>query len=321
VRKRAFAFAPATVANVAVGFDILGFALEGIGETAEVEVIDEGVIIEPVKGYANLPLDPAKNTAGLALLELIKRRRLDFGFRVALNKQIPIGSGLGGSSTSVVAALTAANALLKKKLRPEEMLELALSGEAVASGARHGDNIGPCLHGGLVYVRASNEGSPRIVPVPCAPKFRRALKCVIVLPRLKIETRQAREILGKTLPLATAVKQTSNLAGFILGCATGDRELLSDCLRDVMIEPQRSKLVPGFESLQVAALKAGAFGCSLSGSGPALFALTDSDASALRIRQAMTRAARHAGLPLAGSWISPIARQGARVLRSGRVRA
>lgn len=306
---RARAFAPATVANVAVGFDILGFALDGLGETATVERIERSreVFVEEVEGYADLPLDPRKNCATAGLVRLIEERKLSHGFRVRLDKQIPIGSGLGGSSASAVAAMVAANALLKKKLSFNQVLDYALTGEEVASRSRHGDNVGPCLKGGLVYIRSHPQLEIVSVKVP------RALHAVVVLPNLTIRTADARKILKPEIPLKAMVEQTANLGGFLIGCLTNDFALMGRSLRDVVIEPQRSKLIPGFHDLQEVALASGALGFSISGSGPAMFALVNGRTAGLKVQKALVRRAKEVGMDLRGSWLSSISPRGARL--------
>lgn len=305
------AFAPATVANVAVGFDILGFALSGIGEVATVRKINlpGQVKVLPVPGFPLLPLDPLKNTCSAGLVQLLKDQDLPFGFEVALQKSIPVGSGLGGSSLSACASIVAANALLKKKLSKAQLLHYALIGEAVASGAIHADNVGPCLEGGLVFVRQQPLISLQKIKTPAS------LRCVLILPDLSINTKEARNLLSPQVPLKALVAQTANLAGFLIGCANKNFKLMGESLRDVVIEPQRARLIPNFADLQAAALAAGALGCSISGSGPALFALAKNQASAHKIHKALLETATRKKLPLTASWISPIATQGARVLK------
>ncbi|MGZ3797887.1 MAG: homoserine kinase [Pseudobdellovibrionaceae bacterium] len=308
------AFAPATVANVAVGFDILGFALKGLGEIATVRKIPSPgqVIVQPVEDFPLLPLDPLKNTCSAGLVQLLKDKKLPFGFEVSLKKSIPIGSGLGGSSMSACASIVAANALLKKKLNKAEILHYALIGEAVASGAVHGDNVGPCLEGGLVFVRQQPEISLVKVPVP------HSLRCVLILPELSINTKEARSLLSPQVPLKTMVEQTANLAGFLIGCATRDFALIGASLRDVVVEPQRAQLIPGFSELQRAALQAGALGCSISGSGPAVFALARNQISAAKIRKALLEVSARKKWKLKGSWISPLAAPGAHLIKKSR---
>lgn len=306
-KREAFAFAPATVANVAVGFDILGFAVSGIGEIAKVKIIENSneVIVNPVKGYLNIPTNPLKNTASAGLVRLIKEKKLDFGFSVTLLKEISIGSGLGGSSTSAVASLVAVNSLLKKKLSDEELLDYALTGEEVASGARHGDNIAPCLKGGLVFVPATDLLHPIKIKTP------KNLRCVLLTPELSIKTKEARKILKKNIPLKSMIQQTANLAGFILGCTNKDINLIQSSLKDVIIEPQRATLVPHFYEIQAAALKAGALGCSLSGSGPTIFALANGQKAAEKILKAMKEVFLLKKMKSKGCWISTISSRGA----------
>ncbi|HEY8272325.1 MAG TPA: homoserine kinase [Pseudobdellovibrionaceae bacterium] len=304
------AFAPATVANVAVGFDILGFALSGLGEVATVRKINlpGQVKVHPVAGFPMLPVNPLKNTCSAGLLQLLKDKDLPFGFEVSLKKSIPIGSGLGGSSLSACASIVAANALLQKKLSKAEVLHYALIGEAVASGAIHADNVGPCLEGGLILVRQHPEISLVKVKTPSS------LRCVVILPELSISTQEARSLLTPQVPLKAMIEQTANLAGFLIGCVAKDFKLMGESLRDVVIEPQRAKLIPNFADLQAAALDAGALGCSISGSGPAVFALAKNQTSALKIRRALLAVSAKKKLQLRGSWISPIASQGAHLL-------
>lgn len=309
--KIARAFAPATVANVAVGFDILGFALENIGEIAIVEKIESRpeVLIKPITGFETLATDPLKNTATAGLVRLIKEKKFSFGFNVRLKKTIPIGSGLGGSSASAVATIIAANALLTKKLSLDEMLDFALTGEEVASGVRHADNVGPCLYGGLVLVQGHSDFFISKIKTPTS------LRCVILLPDISIFTKEARGILSPLVSLPKMVEQSSNLAGFVLGCQTGSLELIKRSLHDVVIEPQRSKLISGFNCLQEAALSAGALGCSISGSGPAIFALAGNDQQALKIKKQFINAAKKENIKVKNTWISPISKKGAHILR------
>lgn len=310
--KVARAFAPATVANVAVGFDILGFALKTIGEVAIIKKIENSneVYMNPIAGFGAIPTDPLKNTATAGLVRLIHEKKLNHGFDVTLKKSIPIGSGLGGSSTSAVAAIVAANYFLKKKLSDEEMLDYAMSGEEVASGSRHADNVGPCLHGGLVLVQGKQDFFISKIKTP------NSIRCVILLPDIAIHTSAARRILSPNISLSQMIEQSSNLAGFVLGCVNGDFPLIQRSLRDVIIEPQRAQLIPGFKALQESAIENGALGCSISGSGPALFALAKNQKQALQIKINLLKTARKIGIKLKGSWVSPISNKGAELLRS-----
>jgi homoserine kinase len=305
---RAAAFAPASVGNLGVGFDILGQAMPALGDVVEVRRIDEPVVrIEHVGGVVNeLPQDPQANTAGVALLALRAQLDLPFGIAARIEKGIPLKAGLGGSAASAVAAVVAANALLDAPLTPVELLKLAVRGESAASGSLHADNVAPSLYGGLVLTVGIDEPEIRRIPVPAD------VRCVVVHPALHVETREARRILAPTVPLADFVWQTANLAGLITGCFLDDLALIRASLEDVIIEPQRRVLIRGFDAVKAAARAAGALGCSISGSGPAVFAWT-TQADAERTRDAMVAAFADAGVA-AQAWIAPVEPRGAHLL-------
>ncbi|MBI3556922.1 MAG: homoserine kinase [Deltaproteobacteria bacterium] len=310
MKKSATAFAPATVANVAVGFDILGHAIEGAGDEVTVTRLPgkARVVVGEVTGIAGtLPTDPRRNTATAGLLAFIKDHKPDFGFEVSIRKGIAMGSGMGGSAASAVGGLVAANALLHSPLPKEALFHYALIGEKAASASIHGDNVAPCLFGGLCLIRSVDP--PDLVAIPVSPK----ILCVLVHPHLEINTRRARAILKPDVKLASHVRQSSNLAGFLTGCIGRDIELIRRSLEDVVIEPQRKKLIPGFEQAKRLALKNGALGFSISGSGPSVFAWVDSPLIARRVRDEVLRAFKRAGLG-AEAWISPITLNGARVI-------
>jgi homoserine kinase len=266
--ERATAFAPASVGNVAIGFDILGFAVDALGDRVTVSRRREpGVSINRVHGVAGeLPTNPKSNTAGQALLAMQDALKLDFGFDVEIDKGIPLGSGLGGSAASAVGAVVAANALLPEPCSKLELLKFAMQGEAVASGSLHVDNIAPSLFGGLVLTVGIDH--PRVKQIPVPPEVR----AVILHPHMFLSTKQARAILRRTVDLSDFVWQTANLAGFISGCYTNDLDMIRASLEDVVIEPQRQALIPGFQDVRRAAMEAGALGCSISGAGPTTFA-------------------------------------------------
>ena len=310
-------FAPATVANVAVGFDILGFAVDGIGDKITVSRSDTaGVSIEIVSAFPdalNIPTDPAKNTAGLPLLQMLAEYKPAFGLGVKIEKGIPLGSGMGGSAASAVGAVVAASALLlrngifEKPLPFQKLIHFALEGEAVASGSKHADNVAPCLYGGFTLSYPGEEPQVSAVPYP------ENLFCVLIHPELRIDTKTARGILKTNLPLKTHIQQSARLASFILGCATHNFELIRRGLEDVLIEPQRASLIPGFFEVKRAAMQAGALGCSISGAGPAVFALAESLETAEAARAAMIAAFKISNLPSRG-WVSRIRTVGAQVL-------
>lgn len=303
--RQAVCFAPASVGNVGVGFDILGHALSIAGDRVTVTAIDAPhVRVGRVCGLIDrLPVDPAGNTATAGLVSLRDELGLDFGFEVSIEKGIPMGSGMGGSAASAVGAAVAANALLARPMPIADLLVYCLRGEAVASGASHADNVAPCLHGGLTLCDLADPPTITLLPVPSS------LRCVLIHPHLEIATREGRAMLKQSYGLGEFVSQSANLGGFIAGCTTGDIDLIGRSLADVLIEPQRAPLVPGFGDAKSAALDAGALGCSLSGSGPSLFAWCDV-AAADAVRAAMMEAFDSHGLAVDG-WISTIDGPGA----------
>jgi homoserine kinase len=309
-RSAATAFAPATVGNVGVGFDILGHAFGVIGDRVRAErAAQPGVRIRAITGVAGpLPLEPDRNTAGQAVLSLVRAAEPGFGIELTIEKGIPLGSGLGGSAASAVAAVVAANALLETPLPASGLLTHAIAGEAVASGARHADNIAPALFGGLVLTVGIDH--PRVKQIPVPP----AVRCVLLRPHMFLATQQARGILTRLVDLSDVVWQTANLAGFLAGCYTNDLALIREAFEDVMIEPQRAKLIPGFPAAKRAALAAGALGCSISGAGPAVFAWSE-EGSAEAVREAMLAAFRAEGVDC-DQWIAPIGGDGARIVDS-----
>ncbi len=315
--RSAIAFAPATVANVAVGFDILGFPLDAVGDTVTVERIDPAPGSAPAVTLAgtdgvvsNLPAEPERNTATLPLIRLREDLDLPFGFRVSVRKGIPLSSGMGGSAASAVGALVAADSLLPEPLPRESLLKYALLGEELASGSPHGDNAAPCLLGGLTLLRSVDPVETVRIPVPGG------LRVVLVHPHRELDTRSSRGILPRELPLKEYVAQSSRLAAFVAACYTGDLDLMARSLKDGLVEPRRAPLIPAFHSVQRAALQAGALGCSISGSGPSVFALCRSGEDAEKTRRAMAAAWEAAGVPC-DSWTGSISQSGARLLGTG----
>lgn len=307
----ATASAPAGVGNIGVGFDLLGHVFEGPRDRASVRRLAEPVVrVERVAGDApgseRIPLDPRANTAGRALAALREALGLEHGFAVQLEKGIPLGSGMGGSAASCVAALVAANALLDSPLPREALYPFALDGEAAATDSRQGDNVAPMLVGGAVLATAS-----RIVPLR-VPGW---LHCVVVHPDQVLETRRAREVLREPCPLEQVVAHGAHLAQFLLGLERGDAELIRAGLHDVLVEPRRAALVPGFDRVKAAALGHGALGASLSGAGPATFAWFESRAAAAAAAPAMRAGFTEAGFD-ARAWVSPVAAEGARIERA-----
>lgn len=307
-RTTATAFAPATVGNVGVGFDILGHAFGVIGDVVRAErTAEAGVAIRAVTGIAGeLPLDAGRNTAGRAVQSLFEAAAPSFGVALTIEKGIPLGSGLGGSAASAVAAVVAANALLERPLPAIELLPHAIAGEAVASGSRHADNIAPALLGGLVLTVGIDHPRVKQIPVPAS------VRCVLLHPRMFLSTEHARGILSKQVDLSDVVWQMANLAGFLAGCYTNDFAMIREAFQDVIVEPQRAALIPGFARAKQAALAAGALGCSISGAGPSVFAWSEAE-SAVTVRDGMLRAFADAGLEC-DHWIAPAGGPGARLV-------
>lgn len=307
-RQSATAFAPASIGNVAVGFDVLGHSFQTIGDRVTARRTDTvGVTIAAINGTtADLPRDPEKNTAGMAVLSMVRDLNLDFGVELTIEKGIPLGSGLGGSAASAVAGVVAANALLPQSLGKLDMLKFALKGEQVASGSRHVDNIAPSLFGGLVLTVGIDNPNVKQIPVPPT------VRCVLVHPHMVLNTREARSILSKTVSLSDVIWQTANISGFITGCFTGDLQLIRESLEDVIIEPQRQVLIPGFQSVKQGAMSNGALGCSISGAGPTIFAWCEAP-DAERVRDAMV-AAFAAQRMESDAWISTLDAVGARIV-------
>jgi homoserine kinase len=308
VPEQASAFAPASVGNVAIGFDILGFSIETIGDRATVRrSAQDAVSITAIEGVvADLPLEPERNTAGRALMAMRETLGLSFGFELRLQKGIPLSSGLGGSAASAVAAVVAANALLPEPRPLLDLLRFAMQGEAVASGSMHVDNIAPSLYGGLVLTVGIDHPRVKQIPVPAA------IRAVVVHPHMFLSTRQARAILKGSVQMADFVWQTANLAGFISGCYTSDLDMLRASFEDVVIEPQRAALIPGFGEVRQQALAAGAIGCSISGAGPTVFAWC-LETQAEAVCAAMTQAFSRHGLA-SDPWITGVQSVGARVV-------
>jgi len=306
VSVQATGFAPASVGNIGVGFDILGHTIAGPGDRVSVRRIAEPVVrVAAIRGCAtDLPTIAERNTAGAALIALRDRLALPFGFEIEIDKGIPYGSGMGGSAASAVAALIAANALLERPLSRDALYPFALDGEAVASGSHHGDNVGAMLLAGLVLATADRLTS---IPVPAE------LRCVLVHPHAVLETRAARAALDGNYALSSFVEQSANLALVLAGCFKGDFELIRAGLSDVLIEPRRALLISGFDAVKQAALDAGALGASISGAGPSLFAWCVGDARAQGVGARMRAAFATAGLE-SDIWISAVAGPAAEVI-------
>lgn len=272
-------FAPASVSNVGPGFDILGFAINEPGD----EVIlsksnnDRLEIINITGDNGKLPYDVEKNTASVAIKSLMDKYKIKEGISIEINKKMGLGSGLGSSAASAVAAVVAINELLELKLEKKTLLDHALAGEFVASKAIHADNVAPSLFGGIILIRSYDPIDLIEIKAP------KDLYCTIIYPNIEIKTSEARAILPNSVPLKDMITQTGNIASLIYGLSTSDYSLISRSLNDAIIEPVRSKLITGYDEIKKAAIDAGALGSSISGSGPSLFALSNSETIANKI--------------------------------------
>jgi homoserine kinase len=302
-------FAPATVANVASGFDIFGFALETPGD----EVIarlkpNTGVTLAKITGDRGiLPLDPEKNTAGVGVIELLHFLKTSQGIEIELHKKMPLGSGLGSSAASAAGSLFAVNKLLGAPLTTKELIPFAMEAERAACGSAHADNVAPALLGGFILIRSYEPLDIIEIPIQID------LYCSVLHPKIEIRTETARQILKKEIPMRQLVAQSGNAAGLIAGLLQGDIRLISKSLEDVVIEPVRATLIPGFYEIKSAAIAEGALGCSISGSGPSIFALTETKSQAEKIGLAMAMACREVGVD-SDLYVSLINKQGPRVL-------
>ncbi len=259
--------APATVANLVCGFDVLGLCLTEPFDIMHVRLLDEKKIIIHTTDNFPLPTDPAMNTAGAPLLEMMTVLKQDVGFEVTITKQIKPGSGIGSSAASAAGAVVAANELLGNIFTKEELVRFAMFGEKVASGVKHADNIAPCIYGGVTLIRS-------IFPLDIVPISSPVLFVTVLHPQIEVRTSDAREILRKEVLLKDAIRQWGNIGGLVAGLMKGDYDLIGRSMEDVIIEPVRSILIPGFDVIKVECESAGAIGGGISGSGPSIFMLS-----------------------------------------------
>lgn len=306
--KTVSAFAPATSANMVVGFDVLGFALNTVGD--EVTLIrrsDGQIVIDAIESQQPLPLKSNKNTASIVIQRVCTDLGINCGFSLKIKKGIAVGSGMGGSAASAVAALVAFNHFLIQPLSQTQLVYYALFGEELASGQKHADNIVPCIYGGVTLTRSIDPID--VVQLPSAN-----LQYIIVHPHLVVETRNARSILAPNIAMKDFIAQSANFASTIAALYTRDMELLRRSLHDIVIEPQRAHLVPNFYSVKKAAMSTGALACSFSGSGPTLFALGETLVQAEAIAAQMVAEFAHLNIAT-DYWVSPINQDGAYVIR------
>lgn len=302
-------FAPATVANVACGFDVLGFAINSPGDELECIITKEkGVKILEITGDDGvLPRDPVKNSATVAIQQFLDHIKADFGCAIRLEKKMPSGSGLGSSAASAVAGVFAANMIFGQPLTKNELLPFLLEAERAACDSAIADNVAASLFGGFILVRSYEPLEVIRLPIP------ESLFATVVFPHLTVLTKDARNILPKEIPLAHSLRQSANLGGLIVGLQTSDYGLISRSLKDYIAEPYRSRFIPGFEDLKKAIINNGGLGGSISGSGPSVFALSDNEETARKVGNAMTRIFHDQGIE-SDLYVSRINEQGPKVI-------
>jgi len=261
-------FSPATVSNVACGFDILGFPLESIGDEMIVTKSNiKGITITNIEGY-DLPYDVNKNVAGISALAMLKDLGYDGGFDIEILKNIKPGSGIGSSGASSVSSVFAINELLGNPYSKFDLIRFAMKGEELSSASMHADNVAPAILGGFNLVKSISPLEVLQIPTPSD------LCAVIIHPQIEIKTSDSRSLLPSKVLLSDATKQLSSLGSLVHALHLSDYKLIGSCLKDYLIEPHRSKLIPCFDELKTNAIESGALGCSISGSGPSVFALT-----------------------------------------------
>jgi homoserine kinase len=278
--KKITIHSPATVANLVCGFDVLGLCLEEPYDIMNLSLLDKRQVIIKTTGDFPLPADPALNTAGAPLLEMISALDMDAGFEVTITKQIKPGSGIGSSAASAAGAVVGANELLGNVFSKEDLVRFAMFGEKVASGVKHADNIAPCIYGGITLIRSIFPLDIIQIPTP-------SLFVTVVHPQIEIRTSDAREILRKEVLLKDAIRQWGNIAGLVAGLMKNDYDLIGRSLEDVIIEPIRSILIPGFHEIKRQCKEAGAIGGGISGSGPSVFMLSSNEATAISVELVM----------------------------------
>ena len=300
-------FAPATVANVSCGFDVLGFCLDRIGDEVIVrKSTTPGVRITRIEGQ-DLPLATKANVAGVAVEALLEKVETPFGFEIEIIKGIKAGSGIGSSAASSAGAVLGVNALLGEPFSRNELIAFAMEGEKLASGAAHADNVSPALLGGFTLVRCGKK--PDVISLPAPAE----LYATIIHPKIELRTADARSVLKQTIPLKKAIQQWGNVGALVSGLYTDNYDLIARALVDVIIEPERSVLIPHFNELKAAALAAGGLGGGISGSGPSLFTLSRGEEAAENVRQALIKSFEPHGIPF-DTFLSKINTQGAKII-------
>jgi homoserine kinase len=297
---------PATVANLVCGFDILGMALHAPFDLMEVRLLDEPTIRVASRDGFPLPTNPALNTAGAPLLAMLEELEKPTGFEVIIDKKIKPGSGIGSSAASAAGAVVAANHLLGNPFSKEDLVRFALFGEKVASGVKHADNVAPGIYGGITLIRSIFPLDIVSIPAP-------TLHVTVVHPQIEVRTSDARQILRKQVLLKDAIRQWGNIAGLVAGFTTNDYDLIGRSLEDVIIEPVRSILIPGFNQVKQQCKSAGALGGGISGSGPSIFMLSKDETTAGQLQTIMHDIYQRIGLDH-HTYVTTINQQGVEII-------
>ena len=300
-------FSPATVANVACGFDVLGFCLDTIGDEMVIRKTEEkGIRITKIEGY-DLPFEAENNVAGVSALAMYNALKPDCGFEIEIYKKIKPGSGIGSSSASAAGSVFGMNALLGYPLNKTELTNFAMKGEALASKCEHADNLAPAIFGGFTLVKSASPLQILELPTPLD------VFATLIHPQIEIKTSESRAILPKDIPLSNAIAQWANVGSLVHALHTSDYALIKESLIDVVIEPYRKQLIPHFDDVKKAALEAGALGCAISGSGPSIFMLSKSEATAKAVENAIRQVYSTTDIQFE-TYVSKINVEGIRVL-------
>lgn len=300
-------FSPATVANVACGFDVLGFCLNTIGDNMVIRKTDQkGIRITKIEGY-DLPYDVEKNVAGVSALAMYNDLQPDCGFEIEIYKNIKPGSGIGSSAASAAGSVFGMNELLGRPLDKTKLTYYAMKGEALASQCEHADNLAPAIFGGFTLVKSTHPLQILELPTPSD------LFATLIHPQIEIKTADSRAVLPKEIPLQLAITQWANVGGLVHGLHTSDYHLIKDALTDIVIEPYRKQLIPHFTAVKTAVIEAGALGCAISGSGPSIFALSKEEATAKTVEKAMYAVYSKTGIQFE-TYVSKINTQGIKIL-------
>lgn len=283
-------FCPATIANVSCGFDVLGLALDSVGDEMTIRKTSEkGIRITKIKGQ-DLPLETKNNVAGVAGLAFLEKSDYDGGFEIEIDKRIKPGSGIGSSAASSSGAVWAMNYLLGKPFSNLELVEFAMQGEKLASDVAHADNVAPAIYGGFTLVRSYEPLD--IIPIPTPSE----LFATVIHPQIEIKTSDSRKILKTTISMQQGIQQWGNLGGLVAGLFQNDYELIGRSLHDHIVEPIRSILIPAFDDIKKNALESGALGSGISGSGPSIFALSKGEETAKRVAESMKKTYQNIGV-------------------------